>query len=273
MAGTGFPPLAGVALDRPRLMGVVNVTPDSFHDGGRHGTTEAAIARARRLAAEGADFIDIGGESSRPGGQAVTLGEELERIVPVFEGLADLGLPLSIDSRRAPVMAAALELGAALVNDISALADEAALELMAGASVPVILMHCPPDFAAMHAGQDYQDIGAEVAVWLAVRIARCEAAGIARSRLVVDPGIGFAKNAAQSAAALSDVARLHELGCPVLVGASRKSFIGHLANVSETADRLPGSLAAALWAVSQGVHILRVHDVAETRQALEIWPG
>ncbi|HJM50422.1 MAG TPA: dihydropteroate synthase [Alphaproteobacteria bacterium] len=273
MAGAEFPPLAGVALDRPRLMGVVNVTPDSFHDGGRYVASEAAMAKARRLAAEGADFIDIGGESSRPGGQAVTLEQELDRIVPVFEGLADLGVPLSIDSRRAPVMAAALERGAAIVNDISALADEAALELMAGSDVPIILMHCPPDFAAMHAGQDYQDIGAELAAWLAVRIARCEAAGIARARLVVDPGIGFAKNAAQSAAALSDVARLHELGCPVLVGASRKSFIGHLADVCETADRLPGSLAAALWAVSQGVHVLRVHDVAETRQALEIWPG
>ncbi|MAG96884.1 MAG: dihydropteroate synthase [Alphaproteobacteria bacterium] len=273
MSGRELPSLAGVPLDRPRLMGIVNVTPDSFHDGGCFAATEAAVAKARQLAAEGADIIDIGGESSRPGGQAVSVEEELRRIVPVFEGLADLGVPLSIDSRRAPVMAAALDRGAALVNDISALADEAALELMAGASAPAILMHCPPDFAAMHAGQDYQNVGAEVAAWLAARIERCEAAGIARSRLIVDPGIGFAKDAAQSAAALRDVARLHELGCPVLVGASRKSFIGRLADVPETADRLPGSLAAALWAASQGVHILRVHDVAETRQALEIWPG
>ncbi|MDP7429694.1 MAG: dihydropteroate synthase, partial [Alphaproteobacteria bacterium] len=136
MSGRELPSLAGVPLDRPRLMGIVNVTPDSFHDGGRFAATEAAVARARQLAAEGADFIDIGGESSRPGGQAVSLDEELGRIVPVFEELADLGVPLSIDSRRAPVMAAALDRGAALVNDISALADEAALELMAGASVP-----------------------------------------------------------------------------------------------------------------------------------------
>ncbi len=273
MSGHEFPPLAGVPLDRPRLMGIVNVTPDSFHDGGLYGATEAAMAQARRLVAEGADFIDIGGESSRPGGHAVSVEEELGRVVPVFQGLADLDVPLSIDSRRAPVMAAALEHGAALVNDISALADEAALELLADRDVPVILMHCPPEFAAMHEGQDYQDIGAEIAAWLAARIERCQTAGIAQSRLVVDPGIGFAKDAAQSAAALRHVARLHELGCPVLVGASRKSFIGQLAEVSETANRLPGSLAAALWAASQGVHILRVHDVAETRQALGIWPG
>jgi dihydropteroate synthase len=267
----GRGPIAGLGLERSRIVGVVNVTPDSFYDGGRHGTTTAAVDHARRLIDEGADIIDIGGESSRPGGATpLDPAAEADRVLPVVEALNGAGVPISVDTRHATVMSAAVASGAAIINDITGLAGDGSLSAAARARVPVVVMHCPPAFEAMHEPANYADVTLDVHDWLEGRIEACEEAGIPRSRIVVDPGIGFAKQARQSAEALGRVAALHGLGCAVLVGASRKSFIGRLAGGSTADERLAGSLAAAVWSQSVGVQLIRVHDVAETRQALSL---
>ncbi len=280
------PPVAGPGISGPGslarfrtgaapvLMGILNVTPDSFSDGGRHADTATAIAHGRRLAAEGAEIVDVGGESTRPGAAAITLQEELARVVPVIRALADEGIATSVDSRHAAVMAAGADAGAVMLNDVSGLAhDPAAMRVAAGFDGPVVVMHMRGTPAQMARLTDYPEgVVAAVRAWAVERIAACEAAGIAAERLVLDPGIGFAKTWQQSLQLLAALPDLARLGRPLLVGASRKSFIGHAAGgVASPDDRLPGSLAAALWAAAAGADILRVHDVAATRQALAVW--
>ncbi len=256
-------------------MGILNVTPDSFADGGRHDAPQQAISHGLRLAAEGADIVDVGGESTRPGAALVPVAEEVDRVVPVIRALAAEGICVSVDTRHAAVMEAAAGAGAAILNDVSGLSfDPAAMAVAAGFSGPVVLMHMRGTPADMVHRTDYPDgVVPAVCDWARERLAACEAAGIGRERIVLDPGIGFAKTWSQSLELLAALPRLAALGRPLLVGASRKSFIGHLADAATPDARLPGSLAAALWAAMAGADILRVHDVAATRQALAVWLG
>ena len=263
---------AGLSLDVPRLMGVVNVTPDSFSDGGRFLDAEAAIRHGRDLLAAGADILDIGGESTRPGAEPVPPAEESARVIPVITALAAEGAVISVDSRHAEVMKAAIAAGATIVNDITALTGDAdALRLVADSGVSVVLMHMQGEPAGMQRDPRYVSAPREVRDYLAARLAACRAAGIADDRLCVDPGIGFGKTVGHNLEILAGLGPLVELGVAVLVGVSRKSFIGHLCGGAAADRRLPGSLAAALAAISRGAHILRVHDVAETAQALTVW--
>ena len=267
------PPLAGIALDRPRIMGILNVTPDSFSDGGRYLSAEAATGHARAMAAAGAGILDIGGESTRPGADDVTADEEIRRTAPVIAALQGQGLPpVSIDSRKAAVVQAALQAGARIVNDVSALGhDPAMAAVVAAAQVPVILMHAKGAPKTMQQAPHYDDVLLDVYDHLAARIADAEAAGIPRARIVVDPGIGFGKTAEHNLALLARLSLFHGLGCPLLLGASRKRFIGVIGNAPEPADRVPGSLAVGLAGLAQGVQILRVHDIPETAQGVKLW--
>ena len=266
------PELCGLALERPLIMGVVNVTPDSFSDGGDHADSESAILHARRLLAAGADILDVGGESMRPGAEPVAEAEERARVLPVIEALRDLGVPISVDTRRARVMAAALAAGAAMINDVSALRYDAdSLGTAARSGVPVVLMHSRGEPRTMQDRPAYDDVPLDVYDDLEGRIEACLGAGIPRHHLIVDPGIGFAKTTEHTVEILKALSLLHGLGCVLMLGASRKSFIARLSADEAPKERLPGSLAAALWGLSQGVQILRVHDVAETRQALALW--
>jgi len=266
------PPWAGHTLDRPRVMGILNVTPDSFSDGGRYQHPQHAIEAGQAMHAAGADIIDIGGESTRPGAPPVPPEDEQARVLPVIRGLARAGISISIDTRNAATMAAALDAGAAIVNDVSALThDPAAATLVATRRCPVILMHMRGDPATMNARAVYTDIAREVAAELADRIAAAEAAGIARDAIAIDPGIGFAKLAPHSLELLRRLPELAALGRPILIGVSRKSFIGRLGEESDPQRRFPGSIAAGLFALSRGAHLLRVHDVAETVQAIKLW--
>ena len=267
-------PVCGLALDRPRLMGVLNVTPDSFSDGGLHLARPAALARARALAEAGADILDIGGESTRPGADPVAPAEEIARVVPVIAALRAEGVqvPISIDTRNAAVAEAAFEAGADLWNDVSALAhDPDSLALAARSGRAVCLMHAQGDPKTMQDAPAYDDVLLDVCDFLEARVAAAEAAGIPRARLLVDPGIGFGKTVAHNLALVRGLALLHGLGCAVLFGASRKRFIGTLADAPVPADRIPGSIAVALEALRQGAQVIRVHDVKETRQAVALW--
>ena len=267
------PRIAGLSLDRPRLMGIINVTPDSFSDGGRLSGADAAIEHAFRLEEEGADIIDIGGESTRPGAEPVTIDEELGRVMPVIEGLAGKTRALiSIDTRHAEVMRAATAAGADMINDVAALGhDPAALEAAVEAEVPVVLMHAQGDPRTMQDNPAYDDVLTDVFDYLEARIDACERAGIPRSRLIADPGIGFGKTIHHNLELMAGLAMLQGLGVPVLLGASRKSFIGKLTGVERAGDRVMGSVGAALAAVAQGAQIIRVHDVKATREALAVW--
>ncbi len=261
-------PLVGVTLDRPRLMGILNITPDSFSDGGDFHERGEACRQAARLIDEGADFLDIGGESTRPGAATVPVNEEIDRTAPVIATIGN-ALPISIDTRKAAVARAALTAGAAIVNDVSALTYDPGMAVaVAETGAPLILMHAQGDPATMQADPRYDDVLLDVFDYLASRLAVAEAAGIARARLVVDPGIGFGKTLDHNLSLLSRVSLFHALGVPVLVGASRKRFIGTLTGVDAPRDRAAGSIAIALNAASQGVQILRIHDMAWTRQAL-----
>jgi dihydropteroate synthase len=265
------PILPGLPTDRPLVMGVINVTPDSFSDGGDRLRPEDAIAAGEAMLAAGADILDIGGESTRPGAEPVPPAEEIRRIAPVVAALARRA-PVSVDTRHAATMQAALAAGARIVNDVSGLAhDPAAAEVVAAAGCPVVLMHMRGTPATMQAEAVYGDVAAEVLAELAARLGAAEAAGVARRNIVADPGLGFAKTAAQNLVLLDRLAAFHGLGVRLLVGASRKSFIGRFGGAASPADRLPGSLAAALVAAARGAQVLRVHDVAETVQALRIW--
>ncbi len=271
--GAPRPRLAGLALDRPRIMGIINVTPDSFSDGGRFAAVDTAIAHALRLAKEGADILDIGGESTRPGAEPVGLTEELARVMPVIEGLRPRTQALiSIDTRKAEVMARAAAAGADILNDVSALThDPQALAAAAETGLPVILMHAQGDPRTMNDNPRYGDVVLDVFDFLEERIAACEAAGIPKAKLVADPGIGFGKHLPHNVAVMARLSLYHALGVPVLLGASRKKLIDHISDVPSPEDRVPGSIAAALAAVAQGVQIVRVHDVAPTCQALSVW--
>ncbi|RZL56120.1 MAG: dihydropteroate synthase [Sphingomonas sp.] len=262
-------------LDQPLVAGILNVTPDSFSDGGRHGDDPAAAAAAGvDMAAAGAALIDLGGESTRPGAAQVWEGDEIARVVPVVERLARSGTPVSIDTRKAAVMEAALAAGAHIVNDVSALLwDERALDVVARAQCPVVLMHSPDPKEGGHARTGYRDVLTEVFDWLDARIAAVVAAGIDQSRIIVDPGIGFGKTLAENLALINGLALFHGLGCPIMLGASRKRMIGALDNEAPVEARLGGSLALALKGAEAGVQLLRVHDVAATVQALRIWRG
>jgi dihydropteroate synthase len=266
------PPWGGFALDRPLVMGVLNVTPDSFSDGGRWLDAERAVAHGRALVAAGADIVDIGGESTRPGAAELPPGEEIRRVTPVVRALAEAGAVVSIDTRHKAVMEAALAAGARIVNDVSALThDPGSLALLARRKVPVVLMHMRGEPQTMQREPVYDSPLVEVLDYLDGRIAACAAAGIPRERIVVDPGIGFGKLVPHNLELIAGIGAFHALGCGVMLGVSRKSMIARLSLDEPPDARLPGSLAAALAALQQGVQILRVHDVAETRQALALW--
>jgi len=259
-------------LDRPRVMGIVNVTPDSFSDGGAHDTLEAAVAHGLRLAAEGADLLDIGGESTRPGAAEVSVEEELRRTVPVIERLArETALPLSIDTSKPEVMRAAVAAGAGLVNDVYGLRREGALDAAAALGVPVVLMHMQGEPRSMQHEPRYDDVVAEVHRFLAERIFAAEMAGIAKKRIVVDPGFGFGKTLQHNLTLLAGLERFGELGVPVLAGLSRKRSIGELTGREAPEQRVHGSVAAHLIAAQRGARLLRVHDVAATVDALKVW--
>lgn len=261
---------AGLALDRTLVMGVVNVTPDSFSDGGLHADAAAAIAHGRRLIEEGADIIDVGGESTRPGAAPIDPAEEQRRVVPVIQALAASAV-VSVDTRNAPVMRAALRAGARIVNDVNALRAPGAVACVHEHAAAAVLMHMQGDPRSMQHAPHYDDVVGEVTSFLAERLAVCRAAGMADEQLCVDPGIGFGKTVDHNLALLRGLDRLAALGAPVLIGASRKSFIAKLSRGEAAGERLGGSLAAALWAASRGAAILRVHDVRQTVQALAVW--
>ena len=266
------PPFAGLTFERPRIMGVVNVTPDSFSDGGDFIDAGIAVAHGLQMVADGADLVDVGGESTRPGSDPVAEDEELRRVLPVVAGLARQGILVSIDSRRAAVMRAAVEAGAAIINDVTALtADPDAMAVAAEAEVPVVLMHMRGEPKTMQVDPHYDDAPGDVRDYLAGRVAACEAAGIPRQRIALDPGIGFSKTVAHNLQILNRLDVYDQLGCAVVLGISRKSMIARLDRETAPKDRVAGSLAAALQGVRRGANILRVHDVAETRQALAIW--
>lgn len=266
-------PLLGMALDRPRLMGIVNVTPDSFSDGGQFHDRDAAVTHAMAMAGQGADILDIGGESTRPGSDTVETQDEISRVVPVIAALSAAGAPpVSIDTRKAAVARAALDAGAALVNDVAAFSHDPALApLAAERRVPVCLMHAKGDPKTMQDDPHYDDVLLDVYDFLAERVAMAEAAGIARAQIIVDPGIGFGKTIAHNLTLLRGLSLFHGLGCPILLGASRKRFIGTLGDAPDPADRAPGSIAVALAAVQQGVQICRVHDMKQTKQAVRLF--
>jgi dihydropteroate synthase len=263
---------AGLTLERPLVMGIVNVTPDSFSDGGETPTGAQAVERAHFMIRQGADILDIGGESTRPGAQPVSLDEELNRVLPVIESLAGEGYCVSVDTRNAAVMAAAIKAGAAIVNDVTALqGDEKSLQTVAASEASVVLMHMQGDPRTMQKTPHYEDVVGEVGGYLITRINACEQAGIPKNRIAIDPGIGFGKTLEHNQEILRNLGAFTGLRCPVVLGVSRKSFIAHLTGQEDPAKRLPGSLAAGLNGVAKGASILRVHDVAETRQALDVW--
>ncbi len=263
---------AGLTLDRPRIMGIVNVTPDSFSDGGEALRVDDAVARGRAMRDAGADILDIGGESTRPGADPVSVEQEMQRVLPVIEALAGDGALVSIDSRRAVVMEAAMNAGATIVNDVTALTgDPDALGVVADHAVPVVLMHMQGEPRTMQENPTYNVASKDIRDYLAARIAVCEDAGISRTHIAVDPGIGFGKTLDHNLEILAHMDVLHELGCPVVLGASRKSYIGRLSAADDPHDRVAGSVASALAARAKGVQIFRVHDVAETRQAFDVW--
>ncbi|WP_334131635.1 dihydropteroate synthase [Silanimonas lenta] len=258
-------------LDRPRVMGIVNVTPDSFSDGGRYAGLEAAVAHGLRLVEAGADLLDIGGESTRPGAAPVDEAEELARVIPVVEALAArTSVPISIDTRKPAVMRAAVAAGAGMVNDVMALRAPGALEALAESRAAVVLMHMQGEPRSMQQAPHYEDVVGEVHRFLAERVFTCEMAGIDRRRIVVDPGFGFGKTLEHNLALLAQLRRFTELGVPVLAGLSRKRSLGELTG-REVDGRLAASVAAHLIAVQQGAAIVRVHDVAETVDALKVW--
>ena len=263
-----------IRLDQPQVMGIVNATPDSFSDGGAYADAAAAAEAGARMAAAGAAIVDVGGESTRPGAAAVWEGDEIERTVPIIRQLSAGGTAVSVDTRKAAVAEAALAAGARLINDVSGLLwDEGMAGVVAAAGVPVVLMHHRGDPTTMQDAPRYGDVLVEVYEWLKARVAAAEAAGIDRTKILIDPGIGFGKSVAHNLALLNGLALFHGLGCGIVVGASRKRMIGALANEAPADQRLAGSLTLALKAVEQGAQIVRVHDVPETVQALKVWRG
>ncbi len=264
----------GIDISTPRIMGILNVTPDSFSDGGKHFDLDEAVARATNMVAEGADIIDIGGESTRPGADFIPADEEIRRTVPVIKAIRASGLTttISIDTRKAEVARAAIEAGANLFNDVSALSfDPDSLATAAELNTSVCIMHATGDPKTMQNEAVYKDILQEVYDYLENRIEACVAAGITPNKIMIDPGIGFGKTQAHNLTLLRDIAKFHTLGCPILLGVSRKRFIGTIGNEPDPARRAAGSIAVGLAAINQGVQILRVHDIRETKQAIAVW--
>ena len=259
-----------LSLERPLVMGVVNITPDSFSDGGMFADTARAIAHAQRLIGEGADILDLGGESTRPGAAPVSLEVERRRVLPVLEAVASGGVPVAVDTRKPELMREAIAAGAAMINDVTALSGPGALAAVARAPVAVCLMHMQGDPVTMQANPDYRDVVREVRDFLAQRVAVAEAAGIARNRIVVDPGFGFGKTVEHNLALLRSLREFTSLGGALLAGLSRKAMLGRLTG-REPLERVHASVAAALLAIQNGAHIVRVHDVAATRDALAVW--
>jgi dihydropteroate synthase len=263
-----------VRLDQPQVMGILNVTPDSFSDGGRHEEAEVGRAHAAAMLEAGAAIIDIGGESTRPGAAATFEGEEIGRILPAVAYCAAMGAAISLDTRRAGVLAAGLAAGAHMANDVSALRyDPRSIEVVATEGCPVVLMHAPGSGEDLHKGGDYADVVSEVFDFLKSARARAIAAGVAADRIICDPGIGFGKSLAENLALINALPLFHALGSPLMLGASRKRMIGALSHEEEAGDRLAGSLALAVKGMEAGVHLLRVHDVAATVQARNVWRG
>lgn len=258
-------------LDRPQVMGIVNVTPDSFSDGGRHDTTAAAVAHALRLVEEGADLLDVGGESTRPGAEPVDEATELARVLPVIEALvAKTAVPISVDTTKAAVMRAALAAGAGMVNDVMALRGDGALEAVASSKAAVVLMHMAGEPRTMQQAPAYDDVVGDVHRFLAERVFACEMSGIDKRRIVIDPGFGFGKVLEHNLALLAQLKRFTEIGVPVLAGLSRKSSLGQITGRGVD-ERLAASVAAHLIAVQNGAMLVRVHDVAATVDALKVW--
>lgn len=261
-----------LTLDRPRVVGILNVTPDSFSDGGQFASTEAAVAHGLRLAEEGADMLDVGGESTRPGAADVPVDDELRRVIPVIEQLvARTSLPIAVDTSKPEVMRAAVAAGAGMINDVYALRREGAMEAAADLRVPICLMHMQGEPRSMQDDPHYDDVVGEVHRFLTDRLFACELAGIDRRKVMVDPGFGFGKNLEHNLALLRKLQRFADLGSGVYVGLSRKSMIGTLTGRKEPAERAAGSVAAALIAVQRGARMVRVHDVAPTVDALKVW--
>jgi dihydropteroate synthase len=263
-----------IRLDQPQVMGIVNATPDSFSDGGSYADAGAAAEAGALMAQQGAAIVDVGGESTRPGAGTVWEGDEVGRVLPVIQQLAAGGNAVSIDTRKSGVMSAALDVGACMVNDVSALSwDPQSAGVVAKAGAAVVLVHHRGDPTTMQDAPRYDDVLVEVYEWLEDRIAAAEEAGVVRDKILVDPGIGFGKTVAHNLELMNGLALLHGLGCPVVLGASRKRMIGALSGEAPADRRLAGSLALALKAAEQGVQIVRVHDVPETAQALKVWRG
>ena len=266
--------IAGMSMDAPRIMGILNVTPDSFSDGGLFNAPDAAVAQAQNMVEDGADILDIGGESTRPGADFVDVDEEIQRTAPIIKAIRAARrqqVAISIDTRKAAVAKAALLAGANLVNDVAAFTFDADMaEVTADAGAPCCLMHAQGDPATMQDDPQYDDVVLDVYDFLQARIQAAEVAGIRRDQIIVDPGIGFGKSLEHNLALLKNLSIFHGLGCAVLLGASRKRFIGTLANAPEASDRMAGSLAVALHGIRQGMQILRVHDTLATRQAISL---
>ena len=263
-----------IRLGQPQVMAIVNTTPDSFSDGGQFADSAAAAEAGARMAADGAAIIDIGGESTRPGARSIWEGDEIERVVPVIRQLASAGTAVSVDTRKADVMTPAIQAGARMINDVSALTyDARSTEVAASLGVPVVLMHHRGAPDVMQDDPRYDDVLVEVYLWLEERIAAAVDGGVARDRILIDPGFGFGKNVGHNLELMNGLALFHSLGCPLVVGASRKRTIGALSNEAPADRRLGGSIAFAMKAVEQGAQILRVHDVFETVQALRVWRG
>ena len=263
-----------IRLGEPQLMGILNVTPDSFSDGGKHVDAAAAAEAGFAMGAAGAAIIDVGGESTRPGAPLVWEGDEIKRIEGVVAALAKGGVAVSIDTRKAAVMEAALAAGARIVNDVSALRyDDRAMDVVVQAGCPVVLMHAPSAKSDPHEGGNYSHVLFEVYDMLAERVAACVAAGIDRTKIIVDPGLGFGKGVGENLTLVNGLALFHTLGCPILFGASRKRMIGALDNEAPADQRLGGTVALHYQAAAQGAQLLRVHDIAENRQALRVWRG
>lgn len=263
---------AGLTLDRPRLMGVVNVTPDSFSDGGDFLDAQVAIDHGKKLIDDGADILDIGGESTRPGSKPISIDEECARILPVIDGLAGTDVLISVDTRHADVMRRAIDAGAAIVNDVTALTgDPESIAVCAEAGVHVALMHMQGTPETMQDNPTYEDAALDIVDYMRARLEVLEAAGIPSAKICIDPGIGFGKNLAHNLRILSAIDAFHELGVPLLLGVSRKSFISKIDRDVPAKERVAGSIAAAIAGWDRGVQIFRVHDVAETRQALAVW--
>jgi dihydropteroate synthase len=263
-----------IRLDQPQVMAIVNATPDSFSDGGQFADAAAAAEAGATMAAEGAAIIDVGGESTRPGARSIWEGDEIERVVPAIRQLASGGAAVSVDTRKADVMTAAVEAGAQMINDVSALTyDARSAEVAAGLKVPVVLMHHQGPPEVMQDDPRYDDVLVEVYLWLEERIAAAVEAGIASDKILVDPGFGFGKNVGHNLELMNGLALFHSLGCPLVIGASRKRTIGALSGEAPADKRLGGSIAFAMKAIEQAAQILRVHDAFETVQAVRIWRG